>query len=229
MSCDNLQNKLKALEDFSKETKLYEEDEELQNQIRQFLINNFLDLHAKIDEEALLAELPLSLKEEVLYRQFGGLVETIKVLRDSTDNEFVWAVVQIANKIAFEKDDTIYWQGDFSENSYMIYKGEVSLYAQNGYAFISYGEGDVLGDSDALLDEVRDSKAIAQDNCVMYSVKMEQLDEIFVMYQDSQKQMMRQAMRKRERHRKKIVAIEKRHPVFGLLVDKDGAAKLRSG
>ena len=90
-------------------SKLYEEDEELQNQIRQFLINNFLDLHAKIDEEALLAELPLSLKEEVLYRQFGGLVETIKVLRDSTDNEFVWAVVQIANKIAFEKDDTIYW------------------------------------------------------------------------------------------------------------------------
>lgn len=29
-----LDNKLKALEDFSKETKLYEEDEELQNQIR---------------------------------------------------------------------------------------------------------------------------------------------------------------------------------------------------
>lgn len=63
----------------------------------------------------------------------------------------------------------------------------------------------------------------------MYSIKMEQLDEIFVMYQDSQKQMMRQAMRKRERHRKKIVAIEKRYPVFGLLVDKDGGAKLRAG
>lgn len=88
-----------------------------------------MELYAKIDEEALLAELPLSLREEVLYRQFGGLVETIKVLRDSTDNEFVWAVVQIASKIAFEKDDTIYWAGDFSENIYMIYKGRVSLYA----------------------------------------------------------------------------------------------------
>ena len=68
-----------------------------------------MDLYVKIDEEALLAELPRTLREEVLYRQFGGLVETIKFLRDSTDNEFVWAVVQIANKIAFEKDDTIYW------------------------------------------------------------------------------------------------------------------------
>jgi len=119
------QNKLKSLEDFSKETKLYEQDEELQNQIRQFLLNNFLELHAKIDEEALLAELPTSLREEVLYRQFGVLVETIKFLRDSTDNEFIWAVVQIANKISFEKDDTIYWLNDFSENIYMIFKGHV--------------------------------------------------------------------------------------------------------
>ena len=125
------------------------------------MINNYLELNAKVDEEELLAELPLVLREEVLYRQFGVLVETIKVLHDSTDNEFVWAVVQIATKIAFEKDDTIYLQGDFSENMYMIFKGRVSLYAQNGYVFTSYGEGDLLGDSDALLDEVRDSKAVA--------------------------------------------------------------------
>lgn len=185
------QNKLKALEDFSKETNLYREDEELQNQIRQFLINNYLELYAKVDEEALLSELPLSMKEEILYRQFGGLVETIKVLRDSTDNEFVWAIVQIANKIAFEKDDTIYWQGDFSENIFMIYKGRVSLYAQNGYVFTSYGEGDLLGDSDALLDEVRDSKAIAQVNSIMYTVKMEQLDELFSEHQQVQEKLLR--------------------------------------
>lgn len=43
----------------------------------------------------------------------------------------------------------------------MIYRGRVSLYARNGYAFVHYSEGDLLGDSDALLDEVRDSKAIA--------------------------------------------------------------------
>lgn len=93
------------------------------------MLNNFRELHEKVDEEALLAELPLVLREEVLYRQYGVLVETIKFLRDSTDNEFVWAVVQIANKIHFEKDDTIYLQGDFSENIYMIFKGRVSLFA----------------------------------------------------------------------------------------------------
>ena len=137
-------------------------------------------------------------------------------------------MVQIANKIAFEKDDTIYWQGDFSENVYMIYKGRVSLYAQNGYAFVSYGEGDLLGDSDALLDEVRDSKAIAQGNSTMYTLKMEQLDELFAQYQDAQAQMRRLADRKRAKHKKKIAAIEKRYPVFGLLeMAVDGAGKLK--
>lgn len=43
----------------------------------------------------------------------------------------------------------------------MIFKGRVSLYAQNGHVFLSYGEGDLLGDQDALLEEVRDCKAIA--------------------------------------------------------------------
>ena len=136
----------------------------------------------------------------MLYRQFGGLVETIRFLRDSTDNEFVWAIVQIASKIAFEKDDTIYWQGDFSENFYMIYKGKVSLYAQNGHAFCSYQEGDLLGDQDALLDEVRDSKAISLVNSTMYTVKMEHLDELFKQYDDSQKKMMKAAFRKRDKH-----------------------------
>ena len=211
-----LDNKLKSLEDFSKETKLYEEDEDLQNQIRQFLINNYLELNAKIDEEDLLKELPLSLREDVLYRQFGVLVETIKFLRDSTDNEFVWAIVQIANKIAFEKDDTIYWAGDFSENIYMIFKGRVSNYAQNGYIFMTYVEGDLLGDSDALRDEVRDSKAIAQVNSILYTIKMEKLNELFVQYPEANGQMMRAADKKKQRHLRKIAAIEKRFPVYGL-------------
>ena len=149
------------------------------------------------------------------------------MLRDSTDNEFVWAMVQIANKIAFEKDDTIYWQGDFSENIFMIYKGRVSLYAQNGYVFMSYGEGDLLGDSDALLDEVRDSKAIAQINSVMYTVKMEQLDELFSQYQEAQEQMMRLALRKNAKHKKKIIAIEKKYPVFGI-IDQETNGKFKA-
>jgi len=72
----------------------------------------------------------------------------------------------------------------------MIYKGRVSLYAQNGHVFFSYGEGDLLGDQDALLEEVRDSKAIAQVNCTMYSVKMEDLEQLFIYFKESKSEMM---------------------------------------
>jgi len=52
-------------------------------------------------------------------------------------------------------------QGEHSENIYMIFTGRASLYAQNGYIFMTYSEGDLLGDSDAFLGKERDSKAIA--------------------------------------------------------------------
>ena len=52
-----------------------------------------MDLFIKVDEEEMLSDLPASLREEVMYRQYGGLVETIDILRVSNDNEFVWAIV----------------------------------------------------------------------------------------------------------------------------------------
>ena len=61
--------------------------------IRQFLVNNYNELFVKIDEEQLLQELPDSIKEEVLYKEFGGLVDTIHMLKECDDNEFVWATV----------------------------------------------------------------------------------------------------------------------------------------
>ena len=88
---DNLSKSLKALEDFAKETNL---EDELATKIRQFLLNNQEDLFSKVEEEHLLNELPISLKEEVLYYQHGFLVDTIKMLQESEENEFVWALVQ---------------------------------------------------------------------------------------------------------------------------------------
>jgi len=117
-----LDQKIKALEDFQKESNL---DDDLYHNIRQFMINNFMDLFIKVDEEDLLNELPASLREEVLYRQYGSMVETIEILRVSSDNEFVWTIIQIASKINFENGDTIYYEDDFSEDFFMLFQGRV--------------------------------------------------------------------------------------------------------
>ena len=51
------------------------------------------------------------------------------MLQESEENEFVWALVQQTQKIIYDKDDPIYWQGDFAENFYMCERGKVKLYA----------------------------------------------------------------------------------------------------
>jgi CRP-like cAMP-binding protein len=53
--------------------------------------------------------------------------------------------------------------------------GKVKLYASNGFSFITYREGDVVGDSDALLGELRDSKATALIDCTLHSIKIESI------------------------------------------------------
>lgn len=169
-----------------------------------------------MDEEALLAELPVSMKEELLYRQYGGLVETVRMLRDCDDNEFVWAVVQVAMQMKYEKDDTIFWPGDFSDVFFMIYRGQVSLFAQNGHVFLTYGEGDLLGDSDALTNEVRDSKAVALTSCTMYTLKAEDLHRLSAEFPFMLRKLAKTAVQKRQKHKRRIAAIERKFPVFGI-------------
>jgi hypothetical protein len=125
-NADRLASTLKSLEDYQKEADL---DEELVIKIRQFLLNNQEDLFTKGDEEALLNELPISLKEEVLYYQHGKLVENIHIFQEIEENDFVWSLVQRTQKIIYAKDDPIYWLGDFPENFYLLEQGKVKLYA----------------------------------------------------------------------------------------------------
>lgn len=40
-----------------------------------------------------------------------------------------------------DKEDVIYWEGDFAEEIYFIKSGKVKLYAKNGFPFASYKEG----------------------------------------------------------------------------------------
>jgi len=64
-------------------------------------------------------------------------------------------------KIKVDKDDIIYWEGDFSEEIYFIKAGKVKLYAKSGFPFASYDEGKHFGDSDVIFKETRDGKAVA--------------------------------------------------------------------
>jgi hypothetical protein len=68
----SLNGYLKLLESFAKEHNL---NDDMNNKIRQYLLNNRKTLFSQKDEDDLLKELPCSLREEILYHQYGQLVE----------------------------------------------------------------------------------------------------------------------------------------------------------
>ena len=64
------------------------------------------------------------------------------------------------------------------------------MFAQNGHHFISYQMGDLVGDSDALLGESRDSKAMAQGEInTLYSLKVEALEQILYQFPETRAKM----------------------------------------
>ena len=158
---------MKALEEFAKKTNL---PEDLHFKIRQFLENNYHELFSRMDEDDLLKELPTSLREKVLFFRFHGLFDSLEFLKANVKKDFVWHMVQMLRKIKVDKDDVIYCEGDFAEEIYFIKTGKVKLYAKNGFSFISYKEGQHFGDTDVIYRETRDGKAVAQTDCLFYSL-----------------------------------------------------------
>jgi signal-transduction protein with cAMP-binding, CBS, and nucleotidyltransferase domain len=78
------------------------------------------------------------------------------------------------------------------------------LFAQNGFPFISYNQGDIFGDSDSLLGELRDSKAAAAMACTLHSLKMEDVEELLNQFPEVHEEMKKVAKTKRAKHAKKI-------------------------
>lgn len=149
---------MKALEEFAEQTGL---PDDLHNKLRQFLENNFSELFSRIDEQQLLQELPITLRDEVLQSQFAGLITSLHFIRDCENTEFMWAFVQALKKIKIDKGDILYFEGDFSEEIYFIKQGKVKLFAANGYSYLNCKDGQHFGEVEVFFREQRMGKAVA--------------------------------------------------------------------
>jgi CRP-like cAMP-binding protein len=110
----------------------------------------------------------------------------------------------------------IFSSEDFADTFFMIYEGKVSLVSENGMTIATYKTGDLIGDSDVLLNENRDSKCVADTDCVLFEVKLENIEKLLDESPIMNDLMMKNATVKREKHMTKIKALEKRFPIFGL-------------
>lgn len=154
---------------------------------------NYLELFARIDEEALINELPPTIKEELFFHQYGGLLDNLHFLQD-LENDCVWGIVKALKKINYEKGDKIYHDKDLAETMFMIHKGTVKLYADNGFPFSQYMAGMHFGDADMLCETRRNGTASASENCLLYKVQKNQLDDILSDFPKLKKKLINKAI-----------------------------------
>lgn len=171
---ENLIHKIKSLDEFAKESKL---DETLYNRVKNFIYNNHNELFSKIDEEALINELPPTYKEEVFFHQYGNLVYDLQFLQE-LESDVTWGIVKHLKKSKFEKTDVIYRDKSLSETIYFIYKGVVKLYAENDFSFYEFGSSHTFGDSDMICNIRRIGSAIAFNDCMLYYVHKSQFEMV---------------------------------------------------
>lgn len=163
----SLSNKVIALQRFSQEQKL---DKDLFQKLMSFLKNNYLELFRKVDEETLVSELPSTIKEEVLFHQYGSIIKKFLFFKKQNNNEFVWLIVKQLDKIQFDKGDIIYHDNNISECMYLIHKGIVKLFAENDFPYAVYRESTSFGDYDVFLNQRRNGTAKSVQQSQLYKL-----------------------------------------------------------
>jgi len=62
----------------------------------------------------------------------------------------------------------------------MIHKGTVKLFAENGYPFKIYKDGDAFGEADSLSGIRRNGTAIAVTYCQVYRTNISTIEEVLL-------------------------------------------------
>ena len=142
--------------------------------------------------------LPPSLRDELLSFIYGKIVAKIQFLKDCEDQDFLWHVLPILKSIQLTTDDILYFRGDYAEDIYFIIHGTIKMYSQEGNVFHKVTDGQMLGESDTLLDLPRISKAVATTNISLMALSKSQFETLFQFCQDYCFKMIMDAKTKRD-------------------------------
>eukprot|EP00347_Sterkiella_histriomuscorum_P009438 403341214 len=225
-----LKQKLTTLGDFSKRIEL---PQHLEHRIKRFLENNNRDVTSLDDQERLLAELPPSLKSEVVSHTHGNIIQGIKFFQDKNP-DFLWQVLPLLKNMKIYKGDILYSQGDHADESSVVMHIDLNDPAINPHyqpkekkddededpqddaynvPFNLYVEGSYFGDSDCLFQRrlQRECMAEAEQECHLLVMKKGALEELLEQFQDIKNQMTNIANEKRKYHRRLIQELLRKH------------------
>lgn len=119
------------------------------------------------------------------------------------------------NKLEYNRRDKIYDDGAISESIYLIYKGTVKLYAENGYPFAIYRKGDTFGDIDVFCGTRRNGTAITTEDCLFYRVAKNKIDDILFDHPHIRQQIVEHALITNRQVTQQRLKVMTKNPIFG--------------
>lgn len=149
-----------------------------------------------MDEDEMIKQLPSTLKEEVLFHQYGSIIKTFKFFKDNLNNTFVWTTVKLLSKISYDQNEVIYNDNSISDSMFFIHKGIVKLYAENDFSFYIFKVSHEFGDNDMVLNQRRMGTAKTMINCQLYKITKNHLEQILEDYPSIRQDMIKQSKEK---------------------------------
>lgn len=110
----------------------------------------------------------------------------------------MWSFVQLLKKIMIDKGDVLYMDGEFSEEIYFIKQGKVKIFAKNGFPYLLCKDGQHFGEVEVIYKEPRVGKAVAQTDCLIYTLERDDLEMLFAEFKEVRNLIIMQVKIKRE-------------------------------
>ncbi|CAG9311648.1 unnamed protein product [Blepharisma stoltei] len=149
----NLRNRLNALNDFAKATKL---PDDLKQKIKAHILLNYEEnMFSWFDQDTLMNELPASLRTDVSLHMHHKIVEKIYFFQDK-DPGFISYIVPKLRTVSLQPGEFLYKEYEFPDEVYFLTKGRVNLIASNGVVFKSYVQGSYFGEVEIMENTPRD-------------------------------------------------------------------------
>jgi CRP-like cAMP-binding protein len=147
-----LKKRLSALNEFAKATQL---PENLKKKIKKHINHNHQEnIYSWFDKEALLKELPASLRKNISIHIHKKVVGQISFFQDK-DPQFISNVVPKLKNVHMQLGEILFKEGDHAEEIFFLVRGRVSLKTTSGLVFKTYLQGSYFGEVEVLANMLR--------------------------------------------------------------------------
>ncbi len=124
------------------------------------------------DVTAVLADLPPSLKSEVMVFLRRDIIAKVPLFQD-TSEEFIKDIAQQIRPILFLPGDIVMRAGEVARDMYFVSRGTVEIMADDGRILAVLSDGDFFGEVALLLHKPRSATVRAIDYCDLYILEKE--------------------------------------------------------